>query len=559
MKKRVNREDGSFREIEQYLKKHGQDSQKFRKFMHQVYHDEHSSDEEEEKHHHQHSEAADDKKTQSTNNKHMVKAALGQHVSENRHTPFLLRKEAEETKRNEEETLPHHPRNLDDAVEQLQNELTEEYMEELTQKFGENYDVHTLRTLLELNSFKLEKTINQLSSMRRFEITKLIQTEYMKKIKEFEAQINLYDSNDDQNFEIFGTSLERRGLDPETMENALFSEQDSIKLDHGPRILLKEPPKKQPLTDKTTPQKQTRKNSHEPSSSSNDNQTEQAKTHSNDNENEDQLVEEVVEALKESPFDMFSDDLFVHAFLYLDPQSLARCAQVCTVMNQLAQKQCYYKRFSLMTWTDNPTLPEFSVLPNNFRQIWGDINALYKVDRKYLKSFGSWKAMYTQRPHLRLRGCYVAKAQYTRTGARDVLTHHSDAPVVHLVTYWRYIRFLKDGSAMVYTTERKPSKALKHMGYENLSHFKGNFGEYVVHNDTVFVKVSMHDSLYEYEFRVGGFTPGANNELNLLFYGVRSTTEDDSLELPLQTGYPRHFRFYDVEEFENDSFFHAVI
>lgn len=56
--------------------------------------------------------------------------------------------------------------------------------------------------------------------------------------------------------------------------------------------------------------------------------------------------------------------------------------------------------------------------------------------------------MFLQRPHLRFDGLYVSRNTYIRTGITEWRTRNP----VHMVCYFRYIRFLSDGSFLYRTS-----------------------------------------------------------------------------------------------------------
>ncbi len=62
--------------------------------------------------------------------------------------------------------------------------------------------------------------------------------------------------------------------------------------------------------------------------------------------------------------------------------------------------------------------------------------------------------MFLERPHLRFDGVYVSRNTYIRTG----LTEWRVKNPVHLVCYYRYLRFLPDGTLLYRTSPEIPSK-----------------------------------------------------------------------------------------------------
>ena len=80
---------------------------------------------------------------------------------------------------------------------------------------------------------------------------------------------------------------------------------------------------------------------------------------------------------------------------------------------------------------------------------------------------GSWRQMFRSRPRLRFNGCYISTVNYTRAGANSTNTLTWGAPV-HVVTYFRYLRFFRDGTAISLLTTSEPSDVVHHLTKENL-------------------------------------------------------------------------------------------
>lgn len=58
----------------------------------------------------------------------------------------------------------------------------------------------------------------------------------------------------------------------------------------------------------------------------------------------------------------------------------------------------------------------------------------------------SWKEMFLRKPHLRFDGIYVSRNTYIKTGVAEWRVSNP----VHLVCYFRYIRFLPDGTLILF-------------------------------------------------------------------------------------------------------------
>lgn len=65
--------------------------------------------------------------------------------------------------------------------------------------------------------------------------------------------------------------------------------------------------------------------------------------------------------------------------------------------------------------------------------------------------YGQWRLMYLQRPRIKFDGIYISTSNYSRPGRGDGWY----APVI-MVTYYRYLRFYRDGSCISLLTTDEP-------------------------------------------------------------------------------------------------------
>lgn len=84
----------------------------------------------------------------------------------------------------------------------------------------------------------------------------------------------------------------------------------------------------------------------------------------------------------------------------------------------------------------------------------------------------SWRRMFRQRPRVRFNGCYISTVNYIRPGQQvNSVTWNSP---VHIVTYYRYLRLFRDGTAISLCTVEEPAAVIHHMTKEALMlHEKG--------------------------------------------------------------------------------------
>lgn len=83
----------------------------------------------------------------------------------------------------------------------------------------------------------------------------------------------------------------------------------------------------------------------------------------------------------------------------------------------------------------------------------------------------SWRDMFRSRPRIRFNGCYISTVNYIRPGQQvNSITWNSP---VHIVTYYRYLRLFRDGTAISLCTVEEPSTVVHHMTREALALHKG--------------------------------------------------------------------------------------
>lgn len=85
----------------------------------------------------------------------------------------------------------------------------------------------------------------------------------------------------------------------------------------------------------------------------------------------------------------------------------------------------------------------------------------------------SWRRMFRTRPRIRFNGCYISTVNYTRPGASNTNTLSWGVPV-HVVTYFRYLRFFRDGSVISLLTTSEPVDVVHHLIKDNLHDHHGN-------------------------------------------------------------------------------------
>jgi F-box protein 9 len=83
------------------------------------------------------------------------------------------------------------------------------------------------------------------------------------------------------------------------------------------------------------------------------------------------------------------------------------------------------------------------------------------------KPYPSWRQMFRSRPRLRFNGCYISTVNYNRPGAHSSNSLAWGAPVL-TVTYFRYLRFFRDGTVISLLTTAEPVDVVHHLTKEKL-------------------------------------------------------------------------------------------
>ncbi|EAA34959.1 hypothetical protein GE21DRAFT_1190 [Neurospora crassa] len=80
----------------------------------------------------------------------------------------------------------------------------------------------------------------------------------------------------------------------------------------------------------------------------------------------------------------------------------------------------------------------------------------------------SWLRMWRLRPRIRFNGCYISTVNYIRTGQANANATTWGSPV-HIVTYYRYLRFFRDGTAISLLTTAEPADVVYHLTREAMA------------------------------------------------------------------------------------------
>lgn len=77
-------------------------------------------------------------------------------------------------------------------------------------------------------------------------------------------------------------------------------------------------------------------------------------------------------------------------------------------------------------------------------------------------AYPSWQRMFRLRPRIRFNGCYISTVNYIRPGQPSASLVVWSNPV-HIVTYFRYLRFFRDGTVISLLTTSEPPDVIPHL------------------------------------------------------------------------------------------------
>ncbi|KAH8680108.1 F-box protein pof7 [Tricladium varicosporioides] len=77
----------------------------------------------------------------------------------------------------------------------------------------------------------------------------------------------------------------------------------------------------------------------------------------------------------------------------------------------------------------------------------------------------SWQQMFRNRPRIRFNGCYISTVNYIRPGQASANQVTWNSPV-HIVTYYRYLRFFRDGTVISLVSTDEPADVVHHLTKE---------------------------------------------------------------------------------------------
>lgn len=152
----------------------------------------------------------------------------------------------------------------------------------------------------------------------------------------------------------------------------------------------------------------------------------------------------------------------------LDMRSLEQCASVCKGIYLCARDEEIWRQACLKVWGVN----------------LGCIKGT---------PYDSWRQMFIERERIHFNGCYISKTTYLRLGENSFQDQFYRP--VQLVEYYRYIRFLPDGTVLMMTSSDEPAHGVTRL--KNLNQLRSDVlrGHYRLHGDIVTVMLKKNQRL----------------------------------------------------------------
>ena len=82
-------------------------------------------------------------------------------------------------------------------------------------------------------------------------------------------------------------------------------------------------------------------------------------------------------------------------------------------------------------------------------------------------TYPTYRQLFRSYPRIRFNGCYISTVNYQRPGATSSSQVSWNTPI-HIVTYYRYLRFYRDGTCISLLTTHEPVEVIHHLSKENL-------------------------------------------------------------------------------------------
>ncbi|KAK6938402.1 F-box protein Hrt3/FBXO9, C-terminal, partial [Dillenia turbinata] len=204
------------------------------------------------------------------------------------------------------------------------------------------------------------------------------------------------------------------------------------------------------------------------------------------------------------------DELLFEVFARMSPYTLGRASCVCRKWRYTIRNPLFWRNACLKAWQQAGMVENYKIVQSRYD--------------------GSWRKMWLLRPRLRTDGLYVSRNTYIRAGVAEWKVTNP----VHVVCYFRYMRFYPSGRFIYKNSSQKIKDVVKLM---NFRASKGDCvftGHYTLADDRVEAALmypGLRPTVLRIRLRLRGTTAGANNRMDLLSL-VTSGLDDNDVNAP---------------------------
>ena len=198
---------------------------------------------------------------------------------------------------------------------------------------------------------------------------------------------------------------------------------------------------------------------------------------------------------------LLPQDLMYKILHSCDPYSLGSAACACKDLMRSVQNVELWKKACLEAWPQHGAA---------------------KIHQLSTKQYeGNWKRLWLTRPRLRFDGIYVSRNSYIKTGIAEWRVKNP----VHIVLYYRYIKFFPDGRFLYKTTPQTVSKVARRLRRipqgPSPAHGEDSVvvGRYHFHHDLVYTSMvypGTTSTEIRSKLKLRSTTPARNDRLDIL-------------------------------------------
>ncbi|TXG52994.1 hypothetical protein EZV62_022163 [Acer yangbiense] len=197
-------------------------------------------------------------------------------------------------------------------------------------------------------------------------------------------------------------------------------------------------------------------------------------------------------------------------FARMTSYDLGRASCVCRKWRYTVRNPVFWRNACLKAWQVSGMVENYKILQSKYD--------------------GSWRKMWLLRPRIRTDGLYVSRNTYIRAGVAEWKITNP----VHIVCYYRYMRFFPSGRFLYKNSSQKIKDVAKYMNFRASKAESVFSGHYTLSDDKVEAAVlypGMRPTVLRIRLRLRGTTTGANNRMDLLSL-VTSGVNDDEVNGP---------------------------